>query len=61
MQAQETYKATPDERIAHQARTWRQIDQAAIADKQDQDKQRAEYRARQKLRRVIDDAKAGQP
>jgi hypothetical protein len=56
MQGQETNKATPDERIAHQAKTWRSIDKAAIADKQDPQKQKLEYRARQQLRRVIDDA-----
>ncbi|HAV37436.1 MAG TPA: hypothetical protein DCX52_13970 [Massilia sp.] len=54
MQAQETNKATPDERIAHQAKTWRSIDKAAVADKKDPQKQRAEYHARQQLRQVID-------
>ena len=46
MQGQETNKATPDEKIAHQARTWREVDRDAIANKQDPQKQRAEYRAR---------------
>ena len=56
MQEQEKYKATPDEKIAHQARNWRDIDKAAIANRKDQEKQQQEYRARQQLRRVIDDA-----
>jgi hypothetical protein len=56
MQDQETGTATPDKKIADQARTWRRADQAAIADKRDVAKQRTEYRARQHLRRVIDDA-----
>ena len=58
MQGQETNKATPDEKIAHQARTWREVDRDAIANKQDPQKQRAEYRARQQLRNVIDNAGA---
>jgi hypothetical protein len=56
MQDQETGAATPEKKIADQARTWRTFDQAAIADKGDRQKQREEYRARQHLRRVIDDA-----
>lgn len=56
MQSQETGKATPEKKIADQARTWRTFDQAAIANKNDPQKQRQEYRARQQLRRVIDDA-----
>jgi hypothetical protein len=55
MQDQETETATPDKKIADQARTWRRADQDAIADKRDVEKQRNEYRARQRLRRVIDD------
>jgi hypothetical protein len=55
MQDQETGQATPDKKIADQARTWRRADQDAIADKRDVEKQRTEYRARQHLRRVIDD------
>lgn len=56
MHDQETGPATPEKKIAVQARTWRTFDQAAIANKSDPQKQRAEYRARQELRRVIDDA-----
>lgn len=56
MHDQENRKATPEKKIADQARTWRTFDQAAIADKSDVQKQRQEYRARQHLRRVIDDA-----
>lgn len=56
MHDQETGPATPDKKIADQARTWRTFDQAAIANKGDPQKQREEYRARQHLRRVIDDA-----
>lgn len=56
MHDQETGAATPDKKIADQARTWRRADQDAIADKRDVEKQRNEYRARQRLRRVIDDA-----
>ena len=48
-------QATPDEKIAHQAKTWRVIEKAAIADKRNPAKQQQEYRARQQLRRVIDD------
>lgn len=55
MQDQETGQATPDKTIADQARTWRKLDKEAIADKRDTDKQRREYRARQRLRRAIDD------
>lgn len=56
MHDQETGPATPDKKIADQARTWRTFDQAAIANKGDQKMQRAEYQARKHLRRVIDDA-----
>jgi hypothetical protein len=56
MQEQDTGAATPDKKIADEARTWRRADQDAIADKRDLEKQRREYRARQRLRRVIDDA-----
>ncbi|WBS00240.1 hypothetical protein OU994_18130 [Pseudoduganella sp. SL102] len=54
-----TTPVTPDETIARQARVWRSVDQVAIADKRDSEKQRAEYRARQQLRAVIDQAKEG--
>lgn len=53
---QESNKGTPDQRIASTAKVWRKRDQVAIADKSDQDKQRAEYRARQALRKVVDEA-----
>ena len=56
MHDQENRKATPEKKIADQARTCRTFDQAAIANKNDPEKQREEYRARQHLRRVIDDA-----
>ena len=55
MQDQETGQAIPDKTIADSARTWRTLDKEAVADKRDRDKQRREYRARQHLRRVIDD------
>ncbi len=50
-------KGTPDEKIAHTARVWRQHDQVAIADKRDVEKQRAEFAARQDLRKTIDEAR----
>jgi hypothetical protein len=53
---QESKKGTPDQRIASTAKVWRQRDQVAIADKTDQDKQRAEYHARKELRKVVDEA-----
>ena len=49
-------RGTPDQKIASTAKVWRQRDEVAIADKQDSDKQRAEYAARKDLRKVIDDA-----
>lgn len=54
MQDDEIRSATPDERIAHQARVWRRVDKAAIASKCDAAKQRAEYQERKKLREVVD-------
>lgn len=51
-------RGTPDEKIASHAKVWRQRDQVAIANKQDSDKQRAEYAARKDLRKVIDEAGA---
>lgn len=56
MQDQETKTVTPEQRIASQAQNWRRFDKMAIADKKDPRAQREEYRARQHLRRVIDDA-----
>lgn len=48
-------KPTQDQQhICRQAVIWRQADKAAIANKGDVDKQRAEYRARQDLRRAVD-------
>ena len=52
----QTTPATPDEKIAYAAKTWRPVDRAAIADKGNSEKQRAEYRERKNLRKVIDDA-----
>lgn len=52
-------EATPDEKIVHQAKAWRRCDKDAIANKADHDLQRNEYRARQELRKVID--QSGQP
>lgn len=49
----ENHRATPDEKIAHQAKKWRRCDKAAIADKSDSTK-RAEYHARQQLREAVD-------
>jgi hypothetical protein len=53
MQDEQNRKATPDEKIAYQARQWRACDKAAIGTPGDETKQ-AEYRARQKLREVVD-------
>jgi hypothetical protein len=50
--------ATPDEKIVRHAHAWRQADKEAIANK-DSEARRAEYAARQQLRKVIDEA--GQP
>lgn len=52
--------ATPDEKIVHHAKNWRSLDKAVIADKDNQEKRRAEFQARQKLRHAIDLA-GGQP
>ena len=46
---------TPEQQIVKTALVWRRHDQVAIANKQDRDKQRAEYRARKNLRKVIDE------
>lgn len=56
MEQQHSNKGTPDQRIANTAKVWRQRDQVAAANKQDHSKQIAEYRARQQLRDVIDQA-----
>jgi hypothetical protein len=55
-QSQEKQK---DDKILHVAKEWRRLDKDASADKASRDKQRAEYRKRQQLRDVID--QAGQP
>lgn len=49
-------RGTPDEKIASKAKVWRQRDRVAIANKQDSDKQRAEYAARKDLRKAIDES-----
>jgi len=56
--AQPKRNASP---VELQARIWRAIDKDAIAHRGDPVKQQAERMARRELRRVIDDAKAGQP
>lgn len=56
MAQQQSNKGTPDQRIASTAKVWRQRDLVAVADKKDHSKQIAEYRARQQLRDVIDQA-----
>ena len=50
----ENTNASPDEKIAWFARVWRQAEKAAIGDRSDEQKQRAEYWARQTLRQAID-------
>jgi hypothetical protein len=45
---------TDDERVAWFARVWRQAEKAAIGDRSDEQKQRAEYWARQTLRQAVD-------
>lgn len=47
-------EATPEERVLHLARKWRDCDKAAAADKQDHQASTREYRARQELRAAID-------
>jgi hypothetical protein len=53
---EKTNKATPDEKIVHHAKSWRNCDKDAIANKSDRDRQRAEYQARKQLRKVIDES-----
>jgi hypothetical protein len=53
MQDQETKRATPDERIAHQAKTWRRAEKMAIGEKTDQAK-RKQHRELQRLREAVD-------
>lgn len=53
---QET-RPSPDEKIARAALVWRnKFDKPAIADKSNDQLRRNEYRARQELRKVIDQA-----
>jgi len=49
-----TTTTTADEKIAWFARVWRQADKDAIADRDDEQKRRAEYWARSALRQAID-------
>lgn len=53
MQDQENRKATPDEKIANQAREWRACEKVSIGAKTDQTR-KATYHALQKLREVVD-------
>ena len=53
MHDEQNRKATPEEKIAHQARQWRACDKAAIGAPGNETKL-AEYHARQKLREVVD-------
>lgn len=53
MQDQETNKATPDERIAHQAKTWRRAEKRYIGQPTDKTK-RAKHHELQKLREAVD-------
>ena len=46
--------ATATEKIAWFARVWRQADKESIADRDDEQKKRAEYWARSALRQAID-------
>lgn len=46
--------ATECEKIAWYAQAWRQADKEAIADRRSVQKQRSEYRARQRLREAVD-------
>jgi hypothetical protein len=52
-------KNSDTEKIGLAARIWRAIDKEAIADKTDRAKRAAEYRARQELRKVVDEAGEG--
>lgn len=53
MQDEQNRKATPDEKIAHQARVWRACEKQLIGAKTDQAK-KATYHELQKLREVVD-------
>ena len=56
MQDQAQPKNPDNDKIGTAARIWRAIDKEAIANKSDQAKRTAEYRARQELRKVVDEA-----
>lgn len=55
--------ATDEQKIAYHARNiWRPLDKIAIAEKGNPAAQRAEYHARQQLRKVCDESSgSGQP
>jgi len=53
MHDQETKQATPDERIAHQAKTWRRAEKQHIGQPTNQNK-RATHHELQKLREAVD-------
>ena len=59
MPEQEHSQATPAEKVAHQAKAWRDRDKEAIANRCD-DTRRAEYLARQRLREAVDLAEKSQ-
>jgi hypothetical protein len=54
-------KKQESSKIEVAARIWRLVDKDAIVNRGDPLKQEAERHARRELRRVIDNAKAGQP
>lgn len=53
---QKNSRVTPEQKIVSTAQDWRRRDRVAVKNKGDDAKQRAEYRARQDLRKVIDEA-----
>jgi hypothetical protein len=56
MQDEAQPKHSDNDKIGTAARIWRAIDKEAIANKADKAKREAEYRARQELRKVVDQA-----
>lgn len=56
MQDQAQPKNSENDKVGLAARIWRAIDKKAIADKSDSALRAAEYRARQELRKVVDEA-----
>lgn len=63
-QAPDTAAAvSPEVKAVRTLVAWRRTDRAALADKQNRNAQRAEYRARNELRGAADDVdtQAGQP